>query len=111
MTVVAKVLVNSKLVMGSLTTQYTATGVRAIIDRLTVTNNALAPVEISIFLVPNGGSADGSSRMIDRRELQPRQSYTCPEVCGHVLDSGDQIVTLASVAGAVVMRASGREVT
>lgn len=112
MTVVAKTLIPARYAVGSFETQYTANGVRTIVDKFTATNNSASTVEFSVFLVPNGGStSDPEYRLLDRREIEPKACYTCPEIAGHVMDSGDSIVTLASVGASITIRASGREVT
>ena len=43
--------------------------------------------------------------------LLRQYTYTFPEVVGHVLEPGGFVSTLAGSASALVIRASGREVT
>jgi len=110
MTVVFKPLVQTKYAESVQTVQYTVSGGRVSIDRFTATNNSASAADISIWLVPNGQTAGGSNRLLFARELASKESYSCPEVCGQWLENGDQIVTLASAAGAITIRISGREV-
>ena len=112
MSVVAKTLIPARYAVSAFETQYTANGVRTIVDKFTATNNSGSVVEFSLFLVPNGGTAgDAQHRLLNRRSIDPGICYTCPEIVGHVMEPGDKIVTLASVGGSITIRASGREVT
>jgi len=44
------------------------------------------------------------------RVIAPNETYTFPELVGHVLESGSTISTLASAAASISIRASGREI-
>jgi len=111
MTVTIKVLVPPVQMQATQTTQYTATVVRAIIDKATVTNTDSVARTFSLNLVPAAGSASNSNLIVDTRTVQPDETYTCPELVGHVLGTGDFISTIASAATALTLRVSGREVT
>ena len=111
MAVTPKVLIPAKQAENAQTTQYTATAVRAIIDKFTVTNTSAGNVSISVNLVTLAGAAGAANLIIDTRLLVPDQTYTCPELVGHVLESGGFISTLASAATSLTIRASGREIS
>ena len=111
MTVTVRVLVPSVNVADAQTTQYTATNVSAIIDKCTVTNYGASAATVSINLATSGSSAASSNLVLQNKTLQPGETYTCPEVVGHVLASGGFISTVASVALTINLRVSGREVT
>ena len=111
MTVTVKVLVPAKTVENSQTTQYTATGVTAIIDKFTATNYSASAATISVNLVTVAGSAGNSNLITKTKTLQPAEVYTFPELVGQVLGVGDFISTIAGTASAINMRVSGREVT
>jgi hypothetical protein len=111
MTVTVKVLVPAKTVENSQTTQYTATGVTAIIDKFTATNYSVAAATISVNLVTLAGSAGNQNLITKTKTLQPAEVYTFPELVGQVLGVGDFISTIAGTASAINMRVSGREVT
>jgi hypothetical protein len=100
MTVTVKVLVPAKYAENAQTTQYTATGVTAIIDKFTATNISGSAATISVNLVTVTGSA-----------LQASEVYTFPELVGQILGAGDFISTIAGTASAINIRVSGREVT
>ena len=111
MTVTVKVLVPAKNVENSQTTQYTATGVTAIIDKFTATNYSASAATISVNLVTVSGSAGNSNLITKTKTLQASEVYTFPELVGQVLGVGDFISTIAGTATAINMRVSGREVT
>jgi hypothetical protein len=111
MTVSVKVLVPAKYAENSQTTQYTATGVTAIIDKFTATNISGSAATISVNLVTVTGSAGNTNLITKTKTLQASEVYTFPELVGQVLGSGDFISTIAGTASAINIRVSGREVT
>lgn len=111
MTVTAKVLVPAKFAENAQTTQYTASGVTAIIDKFTATNISASAATISVNLVTTAGAAGSTNLITKTKALQPNEVYTFPELVGQVLGSGDFISTIAGTASAINIRVSGREVT
>jgi len=111
MSVSVKVLIPAKTAENTQTTQYTATGVTAIIDKFTATNYSAAAATISVNLVTSADTAGNQNLIVKTKTLQPGESYTFPELVGHVLASNGFISTLAGTASAINMRVSGREVT
>jgi hypothetical protein len=111
MTVIVKVLIPAKQAEDSQTTQYTASSVRAIIDKFTVTNTSANNVTFSCNLVTVGGTAAASNLIVDARSIVPDETYTCPELVGQALEAGGFISTIASAATSLTIRASGREIT
>jgi hypothetical protein len=111
MAVTAKVLVPPKQLENAQTTQYTATSVRAIIDKATITNTSAANVTVSVNLVTSGGAAGASNLIISSRTIVPAEAYLCPELVGQVLEAGSFISTIAGAATSLTMRVSGREVS
>ena len=111
MTVTVKVLIPAKQAESSQTTQYTATNVKAIIDKFTVTNTSAANVTFSCNLVTQGGTAGASNLIVDNRSLVPDETYSCHELVGQALEPGGFISTIASAATSLTIRASGREIT
>lgn len=110
MTITAKVLIPPKQAEAAQTTQYTATNVRAILDKFTATNTSAGAVTISIHLITSGVAADGNL-IVKTKSLAANETYTFPELVGHILESGSSISTIASAASSITIRASGREVT
>lgn len=111
MTVTAKVLIPAKIAVATDTTQYTATGVTAIIDKFTATNYDTVARTITVNLVTSGGSVGNDNKIVAAKALQANETYTFPELIGHVLAPGGFISTIASNATGINIRASGREVT
>jgi hypothetical protein len=109
--VTLKVLVPPKQLENSQTSQYTATNVKAIIDKATVTNTSASNVTLSVNLVTVSGSAGASNLIIDNRTIVPDETYLCPELIGQVLEAGGFISTIAGAATSLTMRVSGREVS
>ena len=111
MTVTVRNLVPAKTVENSQTTQYTATGVTTIIDKFTATNYSTSAATISVNLVTAGDTAGTQNLIVKAKTLQPNETYTFPEVVGHILAPNGFISTLASATLSINIRASGREVT
>ena len=111
MAVSIKVLIPAKQAENAQTTQYTATNCKAIIDKFTATNTTAGNVTISVNLVTAAGSAATSNLIVDTRAIAPDECYTMPELVGQALESGGFISTIASAAGALTIRSSGREIT
>jgi len=111
MTVTLKVLIPAKIAEAAQTTQYTATGVTAIIDKFTATNYSAAAATISVNLVTAADTAGNQNLITKTKTLQPAETYTFPELVGHVLAASGFISTIAGTATSINIRASGREVT
>lgn len=111
MAVTPKVLVPPLQMQAVQTTQYTATAVKAIIDKATVTNTDTVNRTFSVNLVQSGGSATNANLIIDDKTVVPGETYLCPELVGQTLDLGGFISTIASAATALTLRVSGREVS
>jgi hypothetical protein len=111
MTVTVKVLVPAQTASNSQSTVYTATGVTAIIDKFTATNYSAAAATISVNLLNPSGTAGNDNLIVKTKTLQASETYTFPELVGHVLAVGGIISTIAGTASAINIRVSGREVT
>ena len=92
-------------------TQYTSAGVQTIIDKFTATNYSASPATISVNLVTAASSAANSNLIVKTKALQASESYTFPELVGHVLPNNGFISTIAGTATAINIRASGRLVS
>ena len=111
MTVTVKVLVPAKTAEATQVTQYTATGVTAIIDKFTATNYNAAAATISVNLVTASDTAGNQNLITKTKTLQPAETYTFPELVGQVLAPGGFISTIAGTASSINMRVSGREIS
>lgn len=106
-----RVLIPAKTVENIQTTQYTATGVTAMIDKITATNYSAAAVTISVNLVTSGDTAGDQNLIVKTKTLQPRETYTFPELTNHALMPGGFISTIAGASASVNLRVSGREIS
>ena len=111
MAVNVKVLIPAKIAENTQVTQYIAQNVSAIIDKFTATNYSAAAATISINLVTQFDSSGNQNLIIKNKTLLPSETYTFPELVGHVLQSGGFISTIAGTASAINIRSSGREVS
>lgn len=111
MTVTVKVLVPAKTAEATQTTQYTANGVTALIDKFTATNYSASAATISVNLVTAATAAGNDNLIVKTKTLQPSETYTFPELVGHALMPSGFISTLAGTASAINIRVSGREIT
>lgn len=111
MTVRSTVLIPAKQAESVQTTQYTANNVTTYVDKLTVTNTSSSNVTFSINVVTFAGAAGANNLILPLRTIAPKETYTCPEIVGHVLQPGDFLSTVAGTAASLTIRASGREIT
>ena len=111
MAVNVKVLIPAKIAENTQTTQDTATNVSAIIDKFTATNYSASAATLSVNLVTEFDAAGNQNLIIKQKTLLPSETYTFPELVGHVLQPGGFISTLAGTASAINIRSSGREVS
>lgn len=111
MTVTVKNIIPPKVAEAAQTTQYTATNCKTLIDKFTVTNVTATAATFAANLVPYGGTAGDSNLVIKTHTIAAGETYCCPELVGHSLESGGFISTLAGTASALTICASGREIT
>lgn len=111
MPIIAKNIIPAKNLENAQTTQYVAANVTTIVDKFTATNFSSGAVSVSVNLASVGEATGNSNLIVKTRTLQAGETYTFPEIVGHILPSGGFISTLASAAAAVNLRASGREIS
>lgn len=105
------VLIDGKTAENAQTTQYTSpvsTSTKTIVDKFTARNYSGAAATLSINVVPSGGAV-GSANLVVSYTLAAGETYIFPEMVGQYLEPGDFISTLASAAGAISIRACGRQ--
>ena len=111
MAITPKRLVTPTQLGTTISTLYTATNVRTLIDKVTLVNTSGGAVTADVHIVPSGGSATATNKLIAARSVAANETYTCPELVGHVMEASETIQALASAATAIGIRASGREVS
>ena len=105
------VLIPSISLLAATTTQYTATGKTAMIDKFTVANFSGAAAVFTVWLVPSGGSAANANVLIYQRNIAAGETYLCPELVGQLILSGGFIATnVGTGSNLLSCRANGREV-
>ena len=104
-------IIPAKIAEASQTTQYTSTGVQTIIDKFTATNYSASAATISVNLVTSADTAGNANLIVKTKTLQPAETYTFPELVGHVLPVSGFISTIAGTATSINIRASGRLVS
>ena len=110
MTTTAKPFYTAQYAPNSQTTVYTATGVRAILDKCTAYNGTGANVTLAVNLVNSGGTA-AATNIIVNKSIAAGETYTFPEVVGHALEAGGFVSVVAGSASALVLRIGGREIS
>jgi len=111
MAVSVRVLIPAKNAEDSQTTQYTASGITAVIDKFTATNYSANTATISVNLVTIGDTAGNQNLIVKTKTLQAGETYTFPEIVGAALAPGGFISTIASAVTSINIRASGREIS
>lgn len=112
MTISARPLFEANQAAAVATTQYTVpSSTRTIIDKFTATNTTGGAVTLTVYIVAALGTPAAGNTIISAKSLAAGECYTCPELVGHILGASDYISVLASVAGSITIRASGRELT
>lgn len=111
MAIAVQVLVSSRTALNSQTTQYVASGVSAIIDKFTATNYSAAAATLSVNLVALNDTPGNQNLIVKAKTLLAGETYTFPELVGHILSPGGFISTIAGTASAINIRCSGREVS
>ena len=109
MATINKRLAASAQLTASNVTYYTAVNVRTTLDKVTLCNTSAAAVVVTMDAVDNGFSPGVVQRLISARSIAPGETYTCPEIAGHVLNAGDSIQNFASAGLAIKLRMSDRE--
>jgi hypothetical protein len=106
-----KSFVNGVTLTDAVVTYYTTpAGTKALVKRATFCNDYAFVVTITINLVASGGSATYANRITKTRSLAAGETWSCPDVENHVLETGGFISMVASVTGVVGVRVSGFEI-
>lgn len=102
-------LVSQQLTSTAETTVYTVPANKAVkIAQGSLCNTSGAQVSVSVSLVPSGGTADGTHRVIAGALLDPHDTLSLADYLGgHMLGAGDFISVIASTANVVAVVISG----
>lgn len=106
-------IVSGSQLTTSLATYGTAVGTarRQRIDKCTVCNDTATARWFTFHLVPTGGAADSTNKLVYQKVVAAGETYTCPEVVGHWLETGGFIRAIAEANTALTLIISGVEIT
>ena len=109
MAVNRKQLIEPQALTGSVATIYTVPALfNTQLAAVTVSNPTAGAVALTLHIVPDGGTADATNKVIPAKTLAANETYICPELTAQTLPAGTTIQ--ASGLGLVVF-ASGVEFT
>lgn len=112
MSVTPKCLINAKYAGAVDTTEYTAPiSTRTIIDKFTATNIDSVARALRVHIVASAGSVANDRIVIKDFSIAANTCQNFTELQNQILNPGDFISAIASVASTIVIRSSGREVT
>lgn len=111
MTTTIKAIIPALQASNAQTTVYTSTDGKTIIDKFTATNTSAGTLTFSVNLVTLADTAGNQNLIVKTKSLLAGETYSFPEIVGHILGVGDFISTIASAATSITVRASGRIVT
>ena len=108
----AVLLIVPKQAEAAQTTQYTSPvgGRGTLLDKFTATNTSGSAATLSVNLVSDGTPSD-NDLIVKNKSIAAGATETFPELVGHYLPPGATISTLASIAAALTVRSTGRELT
>lgn len=111
MTVTPKNLFEGQFAPGSATTLYTAPlSTHTIIDKFTACNISGGSVNLTVYLVPSGGTAGTSNAVLSAFPIASGATLDLTQIQNQILNAGDFISVLAGSASSITVRGSGREV-
>lgn len=111
MSVTAKALIDARFALSAANTEYTTpVGVHTIVDKFTATNTDTGAQTVSVNITPNGQSVSSANQVVQALSLGIGATVDLDVLKNQVLNPGDFINVVASVANKVVIRASGREI-
>lgn len=102
-------LVSQQITATTATTVYTVPANKAVkLSQGTLCNVTGSAVTVSLSLIPSGGTADGTHRVIDSYSLAAHDTLPLADyLAGHMLGPGDFISVTAGTANAVDVVISG----
>jgi hypothetical protein len=100
-------IITGYVMSGSAATYYNALE-KTIVQSMDLVNTTGAAVNCTVNIVPNGGAAGVSNRIISARSISAGETYVCPEAVGMVIDAGGSI---NAIGAGVTIIASGVLVT
>lgn len=108
----AKRLIAGSQLTTSAATYYTAPALtQCVIRKISCTNTTGGAVTVTLYLITSGGSASASNTIASAKSLAAGETWSSPDVEGHVLEAGGFIQALASANTSITILGSGIELT
>lgn len=79
------------------------------LSQLSVVNTTATARWFTLYLIPQGGSADASTTIVFQRVVGAGRAYPVPEAINRILEAGGTINAIAEAASAITLAASGFE--
>lgn len=83
-----------------------ASGVTATINNLSLTNTSASPVAVTLYRVPNAGSAAATNTILSAFSLAAGQTYVPPQTIGLTLTPGMTLQALAATGAVITIAGS-----
>jgi len=110
--VTPKGLISAKYASDTDTTEYTSPAdTKTIIDKFTATNNDASDRTLTVNIVPNGGTLGNDNLIMIATSIAAGATRDFSELQNQILNDGDSVSVVASVASMVIIRMSGRAST
>lgn len=100
---VPKAIASAQLTTSAVTYYTAPSGTTATINNLSLTNTSASPVSVTLYRVPNAGSASASNQFTAPYTVAVGQTYVPPQAIGLQLDPGMTLQALAGAATAVTL--------
>jgi hypothetical protein len=107
-----KRLVAGSQLTTSAATYYTVPALTTtILRKLSFCNTSGGAVTVTVHLITSGGTASASNTISSAKSLAANETWSSPDVEGHVMEAGGFIQALASAGTSVTLIASGIEIS
>lgn len=110
-------ITNIELVEGTLLTTSAATygtpqpNTKTVLRRVTFCNTTSTARTVTLYKIPNGGSAADATTVLKDKVIGPKETWSCIDIEGHVLEANGFIQALCDAGSAVAITISAYTVT
>lgn len=110
--VVAKQLISPQTIASTATTYLTGPSlIRTLVKKVTVTNPGLVALTVTAYIVPAAAVAGVTNIIVDQKTIAAHETKELFELENQVIETDQRLQMLASTGGALVVCASGVEMT
>ncbi len=112
MGITLKTFIKAKFAEDTDTVEYTCpAATQARIEAFSVCNTNGSDQQLWVNIIPSGSGLGDSNELVKNLNIAASESLNIDILKNHVLEAGDKISVVASLAGAISILASGRVVT